>query len=243
MHGQAPKTTPAPQPAKRALPRLLAVAALGALTLLPLSGPAHAQSSNRDNSRGSNVAGQFDYYVLALSWAPSWCRSVRDPRDANSCDPGRRAHFVTHGLWPQHERGFPADCPTSFRNPSRAETQAMLDITGSSGLAWYQWRKHGRCSGLSAPGYFNAMRDATKSIRIPQVLSGLNRDIRLPARVVEDAFIEANPTLSRDAITVTCRGDDLQEVRICLTKDLSPRSCAPDTRRDCTRNMVMPAPQ
>ncbi|MDF3605873.1 ribonuclease T2 [Paracoccus sp. DMF-8] len=242
MHGSKHRPTPCTIACKRSLPRLLAGALAAALAVLPLSGPAQAQSRDHQNIAGQNVAGQFDYYVLALSWAPSWCRSVDDPRDANSCDPGRRAHFVTHGLWPQHERGWPADCPTTHRNPTRAETRAMVDVTGSSGLAWYQWRKHGRCSGLSATAYFDAMRRASGRIRIPEVLSGLNRDIRLPARVVEDAFIEANPDLSRDGITVTCRGADLQEVRICLNRDLSPRACAPDTRRDCARDMVMPAP-
>lgn len=188
-------------------------------------------------------AGAFDYYVLALSWAPSWCRSGDDIRDARSCDAGRRAGFTVHGLWPQYERGWPADCATHHPAPSRAETRAMADLTGSPGLAWHQWRKHGRCSGLSAQGYFAATRDAAGRIAIPEVFSRLTREVALPAHVVEDAFIEVNPGLTRDAITVTCRGPDLQEVRICLTRDLQPRDCAPDTRRDCSRNMQMPAPR
>lgn len=194
-------------------------------------------------SQGRDIAGRFDYYVLALSWAPSWCRAVDDPRDANSCDPGRRAHFVVHGLWPQYEQGWPTDCETAYRNPSRAESRAMTDLTGSSGLAWYQWRKHGRCSGLSATGYFAATRDAARAVTIPPVLARLTRDVQLPANVIEDAFIEANPGLTRDGITVTCRDGDLQEVRICLTRDLTPRDCGSDARRDCTRSMVMPAPR
>lgn len=194
-------------------------------------------------ARAQDVAGRFDYYVLALSWAPSWCASVDDPRDANSCDPGRRAHFTVHGLWPQYEDGWPADCPSSHRNPTRAETRQMVDLTGSSGLAWHQWRKHGRCSGLSATGYFAATRQAAQAVTIPPVLASLTRDVALPARVVEDAFIETNPGLTRDGITVTCRDGALQEVRICLTRDLAPRDCGRDARRDCSRPMTMPAPR
>jgi ribonuclease T2 len=109
----------------------------------------------------------------------------------------------------------------------------MTDIMGSGGLAWYQWKKHGRCSGLSATDYFALSRRAYGSIVIPEVFQRLNRDIRLPASVVEDAFIEANPDLPRDAITITCTEGMIQEARICLTDDLRPRRCGTDTLRDC----------
>ena len=68
------------------------------------------------------------------------------------------------------------------------------------------------------------------------------RDVRLPAPVVEDAFIAVNPAMGRDGITVTCDGGRVGEVRICLTRDLQPRACAPDSRRDCRAPMLMEAP-
>lgn len=198
-----------------------------ALSLLPLSAPA------------ADVAGEFDYYVLSLSWSPSWCRTTGDDRDADQCAAGRKVDFVAHGLWPQYERGWPQDCRTRERDPSRRESQAMADVMGSGGLAWYQWQKHGRCSGLSAAGYYGAIREAVDAVQIPAVFDDLARDITLPPRVVEDAFIEANPALTRDGITVTCRAEALQEVRICLTRDLQPRDCAPDARRDCSRGRLL----
>lgn len=209
--------------------RILFAALLALLTATPLT--------------AQHVSGRFDYYVLALSWAPSWCETTTDHRDSLSCDKGRGAGFTVHGLWPQYERGWPDNCPTTQHGPSRAQTRAMVDLMGSSGLAWYQWRKHGTCSGLSAQGYFDATREAAGRIAIPPIFSQLDRDVSLPARVVEDAFIEANPTLTRNAVTVTCQDRRLQEVRICLTRDLQPRDCAPDARRDCSRNMVMPPPR
>lgn len=60
--------------------------------------------------------------------------------------------------------------------------------------------------------------------------------------MIEDAFIEANPDLTRDGITVTCKGQRLQEVRICLTRDLEPRRCGQDVRRDCRIPMLVEAP-
>lgn len=197
---------------------------VAALLLAPWSAPAR------------DVAGQFDYYVLALSWSPSWCSSNAD---AAQCEAGRRLDFVVHGLWPQYERGWPQDCISSQRNPSRQETAAMADLVGSAGLAWHQWQKHGRCTGLSARDYFAATRRAARAVAIPAAFAGLARDITLPPALVEDAFIDENPGLGPDGIIVTCRGTLLHEVRICLTRDLTPRDCAPDIRADCGRHRVL----
>ena len=65
----------------------------------------------------------------------------------------------------------------------------MADVMGSGGLAWYQWQKHGRCSGLSAQGYYQAVRDAAAAVAIPPVFRMLPRDVRLPAPVVEDCLL------------------------------------------------------
>lgn len=204
---------------------------LALLAALLLPGPGHAQ----------DVAGRFDYYLLSLSWSPSWCQAEGEAD--GQCASGRRIGFVVHGLWPQYERGWPQDCRSAARDPSPRETRAMADLMGSPGLAWYQWKKHGRCAGLAASDYFALTREAAKTIVIPEPLRRLGRDVTLPATVVEDAFIAANPGLSRDAITVTCRDRALQEVRICLTRELEPRSCAPDARRDCSGSFLMSAPR
>lgn len=205
--------------------RALAIAA--AFAAAPAAGQQH-------------LAGDFDYYVLALSWSPGWCRAEGDERDAPQCEAGRRADFVIHGLWPQYERGWPQDCATDERGPSRRESAAMAEVMGSGDLAWYQWRKHGRCTGLSGTDYYAATREAARAVTIPPVFDGLFRDIRLPVAAIEDAFIDVNPDLSRDGITVTCEGGALREVRVCLTRDLRPRDCAPDIRRDCrARSLLM----
>lgn len=186
-----------------------------------------------------DIAGEFDYYVLALSWSPTWCRETGDERDADQCDIGRKTDFIVHGLWPQYERGWPQDCSTAERDPSRRQSNRMADLMGSGGLAWYQWKKHGRCTGLSASDYYLITREAAARIAIPAVFDDLDRDIRLPPEVVEDAFIEANPDLQPDAVTVTCRSSSLQEVRVCLTRELSPRACAPDIRSDCALPRIL----
>jgi ribonuclease T2 len=141
---------------------------------------------------------------------------------------------VLHGLWPQYETSWPSFCRTPHGDPSRAQTAAMADIMGSSGPAFYQWKKHGRCSGLPAEDYFDTSRAAYDSITLPQVFSQITRDLTVPASVIEDAFTEANPTLPRDAITITCKSNMIAEARICLNPDLTPRRCGADVIRDCT---------
>jgi len=187
-------------------------------------------------------AGEFDYYVLSLSWTPTWCAIEGDQRGSPQCDPGRGFGFTLHGLWPQYEAGWPSFCPTTERNPSRAMTGAMADIMGSSGLAWYQWNKHGVCSGLSASEYFAQSRLAYEAINRPEVLRRLESDLRLPAEVIEEAFLEENPQLSDGMATVTCREGRVQEMRICLTRDLEPRACGSDVAQDCSLDDALFSP-
>ncbi len=181
----------------------------------------------------NNRPGQFDYYVLSLSWSPNWCALEGDARGAAQCDVTEDHGWVLHGLWPQYQRGWPAHCQTAKRAPSRRMTREMSDIMGSAGLAWYQWRKHGSCSGLSAPDYYALSREAYDRIARPEVFRKLRDAVKLPASVVEQAFLKANPDLTHDMVTVTCRADYIQEVRICLSKELDPLPCGRDVIRDC----------
>ena len=187
-------------------------------------------------------AGEFDYYILSLSWSPNWCALEGDARGADQCDDSYDYGWTLHGLWPQNERGWPSYCRTSERDASRGQTKAMTDIMGSGGLAWHQWKKHGRCSALSASDYFELSRKAYAAVVRPPVFRKLNKPVTLPAKVVEEAFLEANPMLSPDMITITCKNRHIQEVRVCLTKSLSPRRCGNDSLRDCTQKNAVFAP-
>jgi ribonuclease T2 len=179
-------------------------------------------------------AGQFDYFVLSLSWSPNWCATTGDMRKADQCDPRHDYGWILHGLWPQYHRGWPDYCQTALRPPTPAMTAAMADIMGSAGLAWHQWKKHGTCSGLSAADYFALSRRAYDAVTRPAVFRKLETPVRLPASVVEDAFLRDNPGLSRDMLTITCKDGQIQEARLCLSRDLDPVPCGADVIRDCT---------
>ncbi|OLS52967.1 ribonuclease T2 family protein [Rhodovulum sulfidophilum] len=195
-----------------------------------------------------DVAGRFDYYLLSLSWAPSWCAAGEAPRGAArqspQCAPGGGAGWVLHGLWPQYERGWPSYCRSTEADPSRSQIARLAELTGSPPAAWHQWKKHGRCSGLSAGDYAAAARRAYEAVSRPAAFGKLTAPVRLPAGVVEEAFLQANPGLLPDMLTVTCKAGRIREVRICLTKALRPRPCAPDTVEDCElRDALMPPPR
>lgn len=179
-------------------------------------------------------AGEFDYYVLALSWSPNWCTIEGDAKRSPQCVTREDYGWVLHGLWPQYHRGWPEHCSTVERNPPRWMTEQMVDIMGSSGLAWYQWEKHGRCTGLSGEDYYALSRRAYGSIVRPAVFRKLDKSVKLPARVVEDAFLKANPQLEPDMLTITCRDGFIQEARVCMSKNLAPVPCGRDVSQDCT---------
>jgi ribonuclease T2 len=205
-----------------------------AALLLILAAPFHAANAQ---------TGDFSYYVMTLSWSPTFCALAGAREGSPQCHDGSSRGFVLHGLWPQNEDGWPEFCGTSQSDPSRSDTAAMADIMGSSGLAWHQWKKHGRCTGLSSDAYFAASRKAFQAIRIPDVFRDLDKDVELPVSVVEEAFIEANPGMIARGITVTCDEERINEVRICLTKDLALRECGEDIQRDCRMlDALMEAP-
>jgi ribonuclease T2 len=201
------------------------IAALLALAAAVAGGPP---------ARAEPAAGDFDYYVLALSWSPTWCEAEVAAGDApEQCDPRRDLGFTLHGLWPQYDGGgWPEYCDTTERDPKRDQSANMADIMGSGGLAWYQWKKHGRCSGLPAGVYFALSRLAYAFVKRPGGIGGAT----MTPEAVERAFIKANPDLHADDLVVSCAENKLREVRICLTKDLEPRGCAPDVLADACRS-------
>ncbi len=183
----------------------------------------------------AQTPGQFDYYVMALSWSPNWCATEGDARAAEQCASQQDHGWILHGLWPQFERGYPQYCQTANRPPSRAMTRDMADIMGSAGLAWHQWKKHGTCTGLDASSYYSLSRAAYATVQRPQLLRDLTKTVRIAPEVIEQTFLQSNPRLKARQITITCKAGHIQEARICLTKDLTFRTCGQDVLKDCSK--------
>lgn len=187
--------------------------------------------------------GRFDFYVLSLSWSPSFCLSDAGRRSREQCAPGAGNSFVVHGLWPQYERGFPSWCDD--RNPPRFALDQARGVFPEEGLARYQWRKHGSCSGLSPTAYFDLVRRVRDKVVIPEELRRPGRMLNKDPREIERAFVAANKSLRADMMAVTCLRGQLQEVRICVTRDGREfRSCPELGRNACRIGAVaLPAPR
>jgi ribonuclease T2 len=186
--------------------------------------------------------GEFDYWILSLSWSPNWCAMEGDARGAEQCGEDRGYGWILHGLWPQYENGWPSFCQSGFSPPSRVETAAQADLFGAGGAAWYQWRKHGSCSGMSPQDYYRLARHAYDQVVRPEVFRRLERSVRLPAQVVEEAFLKENPGWQADMLTITCRDGYIHEARLCLTRDMQVRDCGADVVRDCTLERALLEP-
>jgi ribonuclease T2 len=186
--------------------------------------------------RRQGEPGQFDFYVLALSWSPSYCEAAQarapDRAPDQQCG-GRPFAFVVHGLWPQYERGFPSYCRVPSPRLDHAVVGSMLDLMPSPRLIFHEWDQHGTCSGLSPHAYFDTVRKARASVKIPPDYLELGRPISVSPGEVTEAFLKANPGLSRTAMAIACDSKRLTEVRVCLGKDFSFHDCAEIARRTC----------
>jgi ribonuclease T2 len=212
-----------------------------ALVAIALAG-GQALAQQRDE------AGGFDYYVLALSWSPTYCADAGDRRRDPQCA-GRPFAFVLHGLWPQHERGrWPQDCKSEDRGwvPGPVADR-MLDIMPSKRLVFHGYRKHGTCTGLGVDGYFDLARKLHDKVKIPPRFVNL-KDERHFVGVSElvQEFLAANPELKPDMLSVQCggAGNRLKEVRVCFTKAGQFRTCGrnEDQRRLCSADRMYVPP-
>ena len=212
------------------------LAALLGLVLAAISAaPASAQ-------RGG-TSGEFDFYVLALSWSSGFCAVEGDSKGRDQCAAGSGIGFTVHGLWPQNERGYPTECGPAGRTPSRAAMDLTQGVFPSEPLARYEWRKPGTCSGSSPTDYFRDVKAARDRIVIPGEFTKPDRESRWSPVDIERAFIAVNPGLRADMLAVSCRRSVLDEVRICLSKDLrSFRACEEVDRGGCRAREISVPP-
>jgi ribonuclease T2 len=222
-----------------ALPRIrdrVAIAAFLAAALF-----AATPASGRDRP------GDFDFYVLALSVAPSFCEltgyRTRKAQCQNPADTDYRDTPLTiHGLWPNKRHTPVRDQPQSCSNEQLPHLSD--DLAGelrkympgvADGLHRYEWSKHGVCSGLSADAYFRrivalaqAANDTIGTVMKEKGLLG--KPVAITALI--DAVAAKNPDLA-DALQVDCqfarRGQGggpsrayVREIRVLVAKDASP---------------------
>src|SRR5215469_16524921 len=128
-------------------------------TVLLTAGVAVSQR-HRSRQASQGTPGVFDYYLLTLSWSPEFCYSHGNRPECQSGHHG----FLAHGLWPQYVNGYPEHCSDA---PGLANPGEMANIMPDAGLVAHEWDTHGTCSGLDAESYFQLLRRAFGSIKVP----------------------------------------------------------------------------
>jgi len=203
--------------------------------LLALQGAAEvAAARHRHHHDGDATPGQFDYYLLSLSWAPAFC--MQKP-DSPECSGPRRFGFIVHGLWPQNERGWPQNCGGDSDVPDSVVT-GISDLMPAKKLIYHEWSTHGTCSGLDPGAYFDLVRKARASVNVPESFQSPSAAIQQAPSAIVAAFMHANPRLPPDSLVATCSGQGvprLREMHICFDRNLSARACSADALREACR--------
>ncbi|MDP9138973.1 MAG: ribonuclease T2, partial [Pseudomonadota bacterium] len=180
---------------------------------------------------------RFDYYVLALSWSPTYCSSPAGAADGSQCSSDKRFAFIVHGLWPQYRAGWPEFCDTPEPRVPDTTIAAMLPVMPSPQLIVHQWRKHGSCSGLPIADYFALVQSLFAKVRIPaRYLAPTAVIATNPGAIVSD-FVKSNRGLDPSMISVRCgsrkRQARLAEVRICFARDGGFAACGRNEHPSC----------
>jgi ribonuclease T2 len=209
--------------------RALCFSAIFILCVIAVSG---ALARGHGHRGGSSVPGFFDYYLMSLSWSPSFCET--HPDETEQCG-SKGFGFVLHGLWPQNRNGsWPQHCGSSAE-PDDVTIARTLAFMPSRHLIEHEWQTHGACAGLDPEGYFALADRAFARVKVPPALRAPQSPPALSAAEVVQAFIQVNPGLSDDMVSVACLdGSELAEVRVCLNRDdLSPQACGGRVRNSC----------
>ena len=184
--------------------------------------------------------GQFDYYVMALSWSPTFCEVHPDENDECSHN---GYGFVLHGLWPQYEGGGgPEHCPTTDE-PDHKTVAGALAFMPSRELIDHEWRTHGACTGVDPAAYFALADRAFATVHVPPELQAPKTSVSTTTDQLLAALKRSNSALGDDMLSLHCSRGELAEVRVCLDKDLAPRSCGKRMQSRCpaTASFELPA--
>jgi ribonuclease T2 len=205
----------------RSLPsRLLAAFAFALIAVGPSGSPVLAQDPHE---RFGAPPGDFDLYLLSLSWSPGFCDIEGRRKGKRECQAGSGLGLVVHGLWPQYDNGdYPTFCDRSKNYVPGAALDIAREIYRDKGLAIGEWRKHGECSALDPSRYYEAEIALYNMIKVPGTLVSPAAALHATSAEIAQAFARANPgVIEPGMVSVSCRRGELEEVRFCVKKDLS----------------------
>lgn len=164
-------------------------------------------------------------YTLAVSWAPEFCRTDRDPNSIECSGRSGRFGFVLHGLWPESASGpSPQWCSVTPR-PSPRLIRRNLCMTPAPALLEHEWAKHGSCMARTPDAYFDVAASLWRPLRWPDA-DRLSRKDGLTAGELRRELALANPRWPATGIgVVLSRTGWLREIRLCYSRRFQPIPC------------------
>lgn len=125
-----------------------------------------------DDNKQIGKVGDFDYYLLQMSYAPEFCKTHPDKKDSKECS--GTYNLVLHGLWPQYYNPIivdgqkfygPQNCPSKYDNITQDYINENVlakiknwDVIApdfdNSNLAEHEFKKHGSATGITPFDYF-----------------------------------------------------------------------------------------
>ena len=176
-------------------------------------------------------AGDFDYFLLTLSWAPEFCATNPNGRTSVECAPNQHMGLVVHGLWPQYDSGkWPQDC-ASTPPVASSTVQHMMPIMPGKQLIQHEWAKHGTCSGMSVQDYFGAIEKLYNGLEVPPDFKKPSSSTETSPSAIEQKFAKAN-NAPKGAFRISCPQNSFSAVEVCLSKELQYQAC-PNTLKEC----------
>jgi len=202
----------------RGVKPVVATGIVGAILLLLVTGMPRLATAGGES-------GDFDLYVLSLSWSPEYCAGHQN--DATQCAADKHFGLVVHGLWPQYTTprpdpasgkpsGWPANC-RSAANPAPPEEATA--VWPSLGLYRHEWQTHGTCTGLAPDSYVDLTKELRQRFQMPAALLPEGRDQVIGADQLREAIVAANPGLAAEDLALVCHRNRLAEIRLCLSRD------------------------
>ena len=162
----------------------------------------------------------YDYYLLTLSWSPEFCATHTDNEQ---CPP--HPGFVVHGLWPENNDGSYPQASSCTSRPDSTDKSLWQGVIPTAYLAEHEWQTHGICTPYDPATYFGLVRKAFQEVTIPKVYQADEQPAMLTPQVILDSFAQANPTFPAGSVLLNCANNRLTEIRVCMSKDLSPIAC------------------
>ncbi|TGZ36079.1 hypothetical protein EQ875_00925 [Photobacterium damselae subsp. damselae] len=191
---------------------------------------------NNNKGNGScSTAGNFDSYVLALTWQPGFCEHFSYKGKKPECDAinsGKLAstNLTLHGLWPNKK-----SCGTNYGYCDDSNKLDLSRSTINKIAPWmpnfyyqtkfgeYEWRKHGTCQTQSADQYFMTAVDLVKQVDASEIGQYIKENIgrNIKADQFKQALVDKMGKEAVNRIRLSCtKGKYLNEVRINLPEPL-----------------------